>query len=292
VGHQWWYGMVANNEVEHAWLDEGLDRFSDARTRDLVYGPEKLVRRYLSRRPGRLDGVLPVRFDDLTSDRLVRLVNGYRAMASSEIPARPTFLHYPGALNGVTYYKPAVWLTTLERYLGWGTLQKILSVYFQRWKYRHPGPEDFFAVANEVSGQDLGWFFDQVHRGSESFDYAVESVASLMFAAHDRWLYRSEAVVRRLGGGTFPVEVLMVLQDGSEIRQTWDGKERWKMFVAERSAPLRYAVVDPERKLVLDLNYTNNSRLLEPAPALPAVKWTAKWMIWLQDFLTTFTFFA
>ena len=44
--------------------------------------------------------------------------------------------------------------------------------------------------------------------------------------------------------------------------------------------------------LLLDLDYTNNSRLLEPAPGVPAVKWASKWMIWLQDFLATFTFFV
>ena len=52
-----------------------------------------------------------------------------------------------------------------------------------------------------------------------------------------------------------------------------------------------HAVVDPEKVLMLDLDYTNNSMLLEPAATMPASKWASKWMIWLQDFLSTFTFY-
>ena len=56
-----------------------------------------------------------------------------------------------------------------------------------------------------------------------------------------------------------------------------------------------YAVtgaIDPDRVLMLDLDYTNNSRLLDPAAVMPAAKWASKWMIWLQDFLATFAFFV
>jgi hypothetical protein len=101
-------------------------------------------------------------------------------------------------------------------------------------------------------------------------------------------LYRTEVVVRRKGAATFPVEVLLAFEDGTERRDPWDGLDRWKLYVEERPSKLLYAAVDPERKLLLDLYYTNNTKLLEPKAALPARKWGSKWMIWLQDFLTTF----
>ena len=49
-----------------------------------------------------------------------------------------------------------------------------MATFFERYKYRHPSPQDFFDVANEVSGRDLTWFFDQVYRSSNDFDYAIE----------------------------------------------------------------------------------------------------------------------
>jgi hypothetical protein len=309
AGHQFWYGIVGNNEHEHAWLDEGFNRFSDDRTYEVTYGRERLVRRYfkLSTRVRDPGGFFPVMFPDVTTDRVTRAVDQYRPGATADVAARPTFLYYPPAAANISYAKTAVWLLTLERYLGWATLQKILATHFERWKFKHPRPEDFFAIVNEVSGQDLGWFFDQVYRGSDSFDYAVDSVSSKPAALEGfdgtqvrkpprkpgpGTLFRTEVAVRRLAGGVFPVQVLLVFQDGTEVRQDWDGKDRWKLFVVERPAKLKHAIVDPDRKLVLDVNYTNNSRLLEPAATLPMLKWTSKWMVWMQDLLATFSFFS
>jgi hypothetical protein len=86
------------------------------------------------------------------------------------------------------------------------------------------------------------------------------------------------------------VEVRLVFADGTVRSEQWDGRARWTRYVVEGSERLDHAVVDPERVLMLDLDYTNNSRRLEPAARLPAVKWSSRWMIWFQDFLATFAF--
>jgi hypothetical protein len=313
-GHQFWYGIVGNNEFEHAWLDEGFNTFSTARTMDVTYGPSFYVRRYLNPRgTDALGGFLPVAFKDILRERAVsgNRLDGYREDATWDAQSTPTYKYFPATGGSQSYNKTALWLTTLERYLGWDTLQRIMSTFFERFEFHHPGPVDFFAVANEVSGQDLTWFFDQVYRSSNAFDYSIDSVKSdpvkvsgyvekggELVAPQEEDedgepdLYRTEVVVRREGGAVFPVEVLLAFEDGTEIRDEWDGKDRWKLYVEERSAKLRYAVVDPERKLMLDLYYTNNSKLLEPKAKLPARKWASKWMIWLQDLLATFAFFV
>jgi len=105
-------------------------------------------------------------------------------------------------------------------------------------------------------------------------------------------LYRTEVAVRRHGEGIFPVAVLLVFEDGRQVRHAWEGRERFKLFVEEGPAKLHHAVVDPERVLLLDENYKNNSRLREPDAAFASRKWASKWMVWLQDFLATFTFFS
>ncbi len=210
----------------------------------------------------------------------------------------------------MSYAKTSLWLATLERHLGWETVRRILSTFFERWKLRHPRPEDFFAIADEVAGEDLGWFFDQVHGSSVSFDYAVDSVASVPIDAAgfvdgedaepvlaasengDEGPYRTEVVVRRHGEGIFPLELLVVFEDGSEVRRAWDGRDRWKTFVEVGPAKIEYAALDPKRVLLLDLDYSNNSRLREPEGDFAAHKWASKWMVWLQDFLNTFTFFV
>ncbi len=309
-GHQFWYGIIGNNEFEHAWLDEGFNTFSTARTMDVTYGPRSYVKRYLNPRGAeRLSGFLPLRFDDIPVDRLIGgdRLDGYREAATRDAQSTPTYKYFPATGGAHSYNKTSLWLHTLERYLGWEVLQRILSTFFARYQFKHPRPEDFFAVANEVSGQDLTWFFDQVHRSSNDFDYAIDSARSepvkfkgfaeksgeLVHREEERKdLFRTEVVVRRLGAATFPVEVVLMFEDGTEKRDLWDGKDRWKLYTEEGPSKLRYAAVDPSRKLALDLYYTNNSRLVEPQSKLPARKWASKWMIWFQDLLATFAFFV
>ena len=50
---------------------------------------------------------------------------------------------------------------------------------------------------------------------------------------------------------------------------------------------MQSAVVDPNRRLLLDMNFTNNSRTVHPRTGDAARKWTLKWMVWLQDALLT-----
>ena len=314
AGHQFWYGVVGNNEFEHAWIDEGLNTFSTLRTQEQAYGPRVLVRRYLSY-PGSDAKIFALRFPEIEVPRWARRQSRYRDNATADDPHTPTFRYFPRSASAITYDKTALWLMTLERHLGWDVLQPIMSAFYERYKFKHPTPEDFISVANEIAGQDLGWFFDQVFHDSVEFDYAIQSVKShdvrtkgwveqegeLVFTEFeddssdddddDGRLYQSEVVVQRRGDGRFPIEVLMVFEDDSEVRHSWDGQARWTAFVEERSSKLDYAVVDPDRKLMLDTHVINNSMVRKSRAGLPALKWSSKWNLWLQDMLTSFAFF-
>jgi hypothetical protein len=303
AGHQFWYGIVASNEFEHAWLDEGLNTFSTSRALAQTFEPNYVVRRYFG-------GFVPWVFRDLPIRREAgsRSLVAYRAAARADAQALPSWRYWPGTAGGTTYHKTSLWLHTLERMLGWETLQRILSTYFDRWAFRHPTPADFFAIANEVSGQDLTWFFDQVHRSGSVFDYGIEvfrsepaavrgytgdqSARTFQEDARSGDLYRTTIVARRHGEATFPVDVRVVFDNNEEMRWRWDGRDRWKLFEIDKPVRARRVDVDPERILLLDINVTNNSALLEPAAARAARKWSLAWLIWLQDHLLTYGFFV
>jgi len=301
-GHQFWYGLVATNEFEHAWMDEGFNTFSTARTLDQFFKPAYFSQRYFG-------DFIPWTFEDFPLSRstdLNRLV-GYRTAARSDVQATPSWRYWPGTGGAITYNKTALWLNTLERLIGWDTLQRIMSTYFARYEFKHPGPEDFFAVANEVSGRDLTWFFDRVYRSSAAFDYGIGEFTSRQEAIRgfvgdgDRRRFvepsagvrfHTTVVARRYEDGVFPVDVRVVFENGEEVRWRWDGAERWKMFEVDRPVRAAYAQVDPERVLLLDLNYTNNSaRLTAETAAKAARKWSLTWLVWLQDRLLTYGFF-
>jgi Peptidase family M1 domain len=297
AGHQFWYGIVATNEFEDAWMDEGFNTFSTARVIHQRFAPVFYQRQYFG-------GFVPWVFHDFVRTREIdgdRLTT-YRRGAKGDVQSTPSWRYWPGTSGAVTYDKTALWLNTLERMLGWGTLQRILSTYFARWQFKHPKPQDFFDVANEVSGRDLTWFFDQTYRSSNVFDYGIDMLRSdnspplgagqTSSGTTASLPYRTQVVVRRYGEGIFPVDVRVVLENKEEVRWHWDGRDRWKMFEVEKPVRAAFAEVDPEHLLLLDVRYTNNSMTLAPQSAPAARKWSLTWLIWLQDHLMTFGFFV
>ncbi len=302
AGHQFWYGLVGNDEFNHAWLDEGLNTFSTERVMAEAFGKQFYVRRFFR-------GFVPVMLREVVKNRFTyeQGLDRYRAAARSDAQSTPSYRYHPATGAALSYSKTALWLSMLEKSLGWDVLQRILAGFFERWRFRSPGPADFFNAAGEISGQDLSRFFEQVYGRSAVFDYAVASVSSRPLKAEgffdregspayvsagreEARLFETRVVVRRLQDGILPVEVLFKFENGEEERELWDGESEWKLYTVVKPSRLEFAAVDPERKLLLDINYTNNSMLLNPDAGLAASKWAAKWMIWLQDYFQALAF--
>ena len=289
AGHQWWYGMVGSNEFEDAWMDEGLNTFSTSRVEAMAHAPHNLALRYFG-------GFVPYAFRDIALSRETdrNRLGLYRAGARIDSSASPSYAFFPSrvARNALSYAKTALWLNTLERLKGWDTLREIMATHFSRWRFRHPRPGDFFATASEVAGSDLRWFFEQVYRSSDAFDYGVQDLKSVSEIGASPATFRTSAVIRRYGEAVFPVDVRVRFANGDEANERWDGRDRWKLYTYTRPTRAVSVEVDPKRTLLLDANYTNNSRTLAPRSAEAATKWSLKWMVWLQDLLLTWAFLA
>ena len=300
AGHQFWYGVVGNNEFEHAWLDEGLNTFATARVLAESFDPHFRSVRFFG-------GFFPWVLRDVPWSRAIDgdRVSGYRRDARQDPQSTPTYRYWPGTAVSITYDKTVLWLHTLERYLGWSTLQRGMAAFYEQWRFAHPKPDDFFRTISAASGQDLSWFFDQVHGNASTFDYGIDQLTSRRLGRRgffggagaafsngsDEEAFETTVVVRRYGDGTFPVDVLTEFEDGSTRRETWDGAGRWTAFTYERDTRGTRAFVDPDRVLLLDTYVTNNSQTLTPMAGRAATKWTLTWMVWLQDVLLTYGFF-
>jgi len=290
AGHQWWYGMVGSNEFEHAWMDEGLNTFSQARTLEAAGIANNLGLRFFG-------GFVPWVIDDVQLVRATDLnrLTGYRDNAEADIQATPTFTYWPGTATFITYNKTALWLHMLEKRHGWPLFQKVMYTYWGRWRFRHPQPEDFFAVVNEVTGEDMTWFFDQVYRSSNVFDYGVQDFASRTVRLKPDTTdngYRTIVVARRFGEAIYPVDVVTTFRNGEKVTERWDGRDRRAIYTYDRPSQAVSVQVDPDRLLLLDVNYTNNSAALEPRGGEAGLKWSLKWMTWLQDLMLTWAFFV
>ena len=284
VGHQFWQGVVGNNEFEQAWLDEGLAQYANGRLMTEAY-PDRFARVHRF-----FGGLVPWTYTDVpwSRDVMGNYLLAYRAAPGWDAPSRPSWQYSHVSLGPITYAKPALWLTSLERMFGWAMVQKTLSAFYARETFRHPNPDELFAAASSAAGRDLTWFFDAVHRSAATFDYAVDEA----FDQGEGDDMESTVVVRRLQEGVFPVEVRTTFDDGWSASEQWDGRDSWRAFKYRRNAHVRTVEIDPARILTLDLNYTNNSWTAEPRAVEVSQGWALRWMTWLQTVLMTYAFFA
>jgi len=283
-GHQYWYGMVASDEFEEAWLDEGINSYVEGRIMDSVYGPGS----YLD--------LFGFRIDSVALQRLQYL----RAARHDPIARRAWQFLDRSSYGAISYSKTALVLDTLQVYVGDEALRRALAAYFQRWRFRHPRGGDFLASMNEGTGHDLSWYFDQVISGTGLLDYAVTQVnaeelhgnGGYTFAGREvgeeripqkplRRQYHNEVVVERLDSVVMPVDMHITFDDGSVTNEHWDGRDRWKRFEYTGTQRVEWAVVDSPP---LDVNWLNNSRM-RAAGTRGVVRITGRWGFWFQNLM-------
>ena len=122
--------------------------------------------------------------------------------------------------------------------------------------------------------------------GRKTVSDADASAKDLEIERAKKQVYESVVVVRRSGGVKLPVEVAFKFEGKPVERQAWDGREPTKTFRFTRPEKLEWVDVDPDRKIVLDVNWVNNGRRIEP-DSRPAASWTARWLFVLQTLFTT-----
>ncbi|MGE5126057.1 MAG: M1 family metallopeptidase, partial [Betaproteobacteria bacterium] len=306
AGHQFWYGLVANNEFEEAWLDEGFNTYMTAKAIDQALGAPAWGRRFAGGDYGR---GARTGWPFVASQVRVPLGAEYRAElrggGEADVMARPGWAYRnAGSYVLNSYGKPALVLQTLERLLGEETMVRVLRTYARRFRFAHPTTADFIAVVNEASGQDWQWFFDQTFYSSDLCDYGVlverrpARAPEGWFEGRDGRLELRRApgksaegpadwrvTIVRHGDVLMPVELRVEFEGGRSVTERWDGRERWKRF-EYAGAKLVRATVDPGRKLAIDVDPVNNEWIASEAPAArAATKWAARFLLWLQAFL-------
>jgi hypothetical protein len=90
----------------------------------------------------------------------------------------PAWGYSPGNYGFNSYQRTDLTLQTLESLLGTEAMARVMRTYHERWRFRHPTSEDFYAVVAEVTGRDARWFFDQAVERPGILDDEVASVRS------------------------------------------------------------------------------------------------------------------
>jgi len=276
-GHQYWYGMVATNEFENAWMDEGINSYTEVKVLDSILGKNTTVFDLAGMTMGERE--------------LQRL--GYIGVADLDPIAQKAYDYYNfNSYGGITYGKTASGLLTLEGIIGEDTMAKAMHVYFMKYRFTHPTQEDFLKTIEEVSGKDLRWYFNQAFYGSPVMDYKVLAIESFpvnwyeekksAFQKPDKnTVYRSYVWLQRKEDFIMPVDVEIKFDDGERVREHWDGVSRWTKFTYEKKAKVESAEIDPDHTIQIDRNDFNNS-YRDESDGKPARKIENYWMFITQ----------
>ena len=134
-GHQYWYGMVATNEFEEAWLDEGINSYTEVNVNAAISGPTT--------------SLIDFRWANL-GDRSAQGLGGSSADLDPVTRWAWKFRN-SGSYGATTYSKSASLLKTLEGIVGADTMREAMHTYFMRYRFTHPTTEDFLRTIEEVA---------------------------------------------------------------------------------------------------------------------------------------------
>lgn len=246
-GHQYWYGMIGSDETREAWLDEGVATFFEL----------EILDEYFKDSASYFDlALLPVQAWQVT-----------RMKYTSIEPVEPVLQESWKFMNrdqyeGNVYAKSAMLLRSLKHVTGRDRMFNFFRYYARKFKFKHPASDDFIDTFSAFMEEDYSWAFDRYIRTPEQLDHAVHSIKSVKISGSPL-KYRNEAVFIRKQG-YFPVNLTITLENGKEIKSSWQEREKWKRIRFEDESPIRQAVIDPGFKLPLDRNFLNNALKKRP----------------------------
>jgi hypothetical protein len=331
-GHQFWYGLVASNEFEESWLDEGFNTYSTAKVLKTAYGANV--------EPFGFAGInlfyLPIEVPHPYEDRLFTLQGKF-----NDPILTPAWMFYDQFSYGLNSYpRTCLTLSTLEGYLGEDLMARVMREYQQKWRYRHPASQDFFDTVNQVTGRDFAWFFDQFVKGVGELDYELADIkserqggeigvfdkdgqkAEVKAPEHDdegkdkNATYENEVAVRRVGEAWFPVEMLFTLKDGDRISakpvnmrdgvieyQLTDGKDgrQWSdaWVIKDRWKKFRFTTGSELVTAVIDPGRKvlldanlTNNSKTGSTGVGGAVRWSTGAMYWVQAVMQALSFLS
>ncbi|MGZ3937632.1 MAG: M1 family metallopeptidase [Flavisolibacter sp.] len=132
VGHNWFYGVLASNERDHPWMDEGINTFYEYKYMHSKYG----------------------------MNRMHELLFQTTAERKIDQPIETTSEQFSETnYDAVAYHKTADWLQLLEHELGETRFRNQMHLYFEEWKFKHPQPADFEKIFEPALGDKTTKYF-------------------------------------------------------------------------------------------------------------------------------------
>jgi hypothetical protein len=271
IAHNWFYGMVGNNETYRASLDEGFTQYLTAWGMQKIDGDtilESLPSNYIKRKSYQYKAPFDTRVlnvythDALTHDD---------ATLNTHSDDFNNALGHDGGYR-LVYYKTASMLVNLQYTLGDELFSNAMKHYFAQWQFAHPYFEDFRNSIIQYTKVDLNWFFDQWIETTKLIDYKVASYKRI----NDNDSFAIS--LKRKGSMQMPIDFSVIARNGAaykfHIPNTWFKKNtnasilpKWFGYgilnetydaVVQIPSGISKVVIDPSHRLA-DINMLDNS---------------------------------
>jgi len=238
-GHTWFPMIVGSNERKYAWMDEGFNTFINDFSTAAFNKGEFSQQSY---------------FDDPNSPFMIQYTFGE---SMDELYTTPDVMQQDN-LGVAAYMKPAQMLHALRNVvLGEKRFDGAFREYIRRWAFKHPTPWDFFHTIENVSGEDLSWFWRGWVLNKWKLDQAVKSVTAIDGKPENG----SEITIINKDKMVMPV-LLRVKETNGKIHEIilpveiWQRGAEW-IFTVPSTSEIKEVTIDPDKKLP-DTDRTNN----------------------------------
>lgn len=234
-GHIWFPMIVGSNEREYAWMDEGFNTFINGYSTQHFNNGEYQARRTSSQ----------------------GITDWMKSPNAEPIMREPDQIQSRN-LGEAAYYKPGLGLRMLrESIVGPELFDEAFREYIERWKYKHPTPDDFFNTMEDVTGHELDWFWRGWFEKTWTLDQAVDSVNYI----EDDPANGSLISISNNDKLVMPVYIQITETDGDTQTlhlpvQVWNRNSSWTIKYDSDSA-LEKVEIDPEQRFP-DVDLSNN----------------------------------
>ncbi len=239
VGHNFFPMIVNSDERQWGWMDEGLDTFMQYMA-EQEFGeayPEAVAPndKYPSRRGD--------------PSKIVPYMGGDQS-AIAPIMSNPENVYQ---LGPNAYGKPATALNILrETVMGRELFDHAFKTYSQRWKFKHPTPEDFFRTMEDASAVDLDWYWRGWFYTTDYVDIGVKGIKKYYVSDKPSKKMEEYMAARNLTEADLPPLVYLAEEGSDDYDPNLKGKSP-----SESSKPLKEFMMD-------NMTETERSAVKEP----------------------------
>lgn len=251
--HNYFYGIYGSDENLHHWMDEGITCYAEARISN-IYKQE----------------IFPAR-DAYSSYSWMRMITTEEPVATAANHFMEDYAYYNAA-----YYKGQLFPEMIRYIIGDQRMKEGFSKYYELWKFKHPEPNDFVKVFEDVSDMELTWFQNYWLNTTHTIDLTIGEIVKRSGGI--------ELTMERVGVPV-PVELEILLKNGTkrnfyipldltnnikkdfnnptELLPTWSSASNsLEVFIPIKYKEIESITIDPNQ-ILPDVNEEGNIKTLE-----------------------------